>query len=161
MKLVGKKRLSGVLEIAMWPLMALNVAVLAFLPWIIPNLMLSNNNNPEVMNNLEFWYPRYLITLAVSGVVALLMLWQLRCLLHHVNNDTIFSLPSVQLIKCLGGELLTLSVFYIGMMAFGGMFKFSMGLLVLAFVLSGLMLFIFGEIVKQAAAYKQENDMTI
>ena len=155
MKLVGKKGLSGVLEIAMWVLMSLNAVVLVTLPWIVNTFMMPFNNNPD------FWFPRYLITLAVSGVMTLLMLWQLRKLLHNVNVGTIFSARSVRLIKCLGAELLALAVFYIGMMAFGGMFKFSMGLLVLAFVLSGLILFIFAEIVRQATVYKQENDMTI
>ncbi len=155
MKLVGKRSLSGVMEIAMWGLMVLNAAVLVALPWIIQTFMMPFNNTPE------FWFPRYLITLGVSGVMSLLMLWQIRKLLHNVNVGTIFSKPSVRLFKWLGAELLILAVFYIGMMAFGGMFKFSMGLLVLAFVLSGLMLFIFAEIVKQATAYKQENDMTI
>jgi len=155
MKLVGKKRLSGVLEIAMWPLMALNVAVLAFLPWLVDGLMMPFNNNPD------FWRPRYLVVLAVSGVVALVMLWQLRKLLHNVNVGTVFSTPTVRLLRWLGFEMLGLAAFYLGTLIFADMIKFSIGLLILTFLMAGLFLLIFAELFKQAAAYKQENDMTI
>ena len=65
MKLVGKKGLSGALEITMWILMAMTVAVLITLPWFVDTFMMPFNNNPD------FWRPRYLVTLGVSGVMAL------------------------------------------------------------------------------------------
>ena len=154
MKLVGKKRLSGVMEIAMWPLMALNIAVLAGLPWVVEHMLKYNSN-------AEFWRPRYLIVLAVSGVVAFVMLWQLRCLLHNVNSGTVFSKSTVWLMRCLGWELHALATFYFCMMVLANVTKFSVGLLILTFVLAGLFLLIFAELFKQAVAYKQENDMTI
>lgn len=154
MKLVGKKGLSGALEITMWILMAMTVAVLITLPWFVDTFMMPFNNNPD------FWRPRYLVTLATSGVMALLMLWQARGILHNINIGTIFSLHTVRLMKVLGAEFVVLSLFYFVVLFFG-MTKFSIVLLGLVFLVAGLVVFVFSELFKQATTYKQENDMTI
>ncbi len=154
MKLVGKKGLSGALEITMWILMAMTVAVLITLPWFVDTFMMPFNNNPD------FWRPRYLVTLGVSGVMALLVLWQARGILHNVNVGTIFSLHTVRLMKVLGVEFVVTSVFYFTSLFFG-MTKFSIVLLGLVFLVAGLVVFVFSELFKQATTYKQENDMTI
>ncbi len=154
MRLVGKKGLSGALEIAMWVLMAMTVAVLVTLPWFVDNFMMPFNNNPD------FWRPRYLVTLGVSGVMALLVLWQARGILHNINIGTIFSLHTVRLMKVLGVEFLVLALFYFATLFFG-MTKFSIVLLGLVFLIAGLVVFVFSELFKQATTYKQENDMTI
>ena len=154
MKLVGKKGVSGVLEIAMWVLMAVAVAILLTLPWFVDKFMMPFNVNAA------FFRPRYLVTLGVSGVIALLMLWQARGILHNVNAGTIFSLQTVRRMKILGVEFLVLSAFYFAMLFFG-MTKFSVGLLALVFALAGPIVLVFSELFKQATLYKQENDMTI
>lgn len=154
MKLVGKKGVSGALEITMWVLMAVVVAMLFTLPWFVDTFMMPFNSNPEL------WRPRYLVTLGVSGVMALLVLWQARGILHNVNTGTIFSMHTVRLMKVLGVEFLVMALFYI-VMLFCGMTKFSIGLLAVVFVLAGLIVLVFSELFKQATAYKQENDMTI
>lgn len=154
MKLVGKTGLSGILEIAMWVLMATTVLVLVLLPLFVDKFMMPFNNNPD------FWRPRYLITLGVSGIMALLMLWQVRGFLHNINVGTIFSMHTVRLMKSIGTEFLVLSLFYFGTLFFG-MTKFSIVLLGLVFLVAGLVVFVFSELFKQATTYKQENDMTI
>ncbi len=154
MKLVGKKGLSGVLEITMWVLMAMTVAVLVTLPWFVDTFMMPFNNNPD------FWRTRYLVTLGVSGVMALLVMWQARGILHNVNVGTIFSMHTVRLMKGLGAEFLVLSLFYFVTLFFG-MTKFSIVLLALVFLVAGLVVLVFSELFRQATAYKQENDMTI
>lgn len=153
MKLVGKKRLSGVLEIILWILMILTVALIIALPWIIDWMMQFNQNE-------DFWRPRYLATLMTSGLVALLMQWELRGILHGANKGTIFSEKTVRHLRVLGVESLVLSAFY-AVMLFCGMTKFSVGLVLLIFLLTGLVLLIFGELFLQAVEYKRENDMTI
>lgn len=153
-KLVGKHGLSGVLEIAMWVLMVLAVAILLFLPRFVDTFMMPFNSNPD------FWRPRYLVTLSVSGIMALLVLWQARGILHNVNTGTIFSMHTVRLMKGLGIEFLIMSVFYFATLFFG-MTKFSIVLLGVVFLIAGLIVLVFSELFKQATAYKQENDMTI
>ena len=154
MKLVGKKGVSGVLEIFMWLLMAAALALLAVLPWFVDTFMMPFNNNPE------FWRARYLVVLGFSGVMSLLVLWQARGIMHNVNTGTIFTHHTVKLMKVLGVEFLVLSLFYF-IMLFFGVTKFSVALLGLVFALAGLMVLVFSELFKQAIAYKQENDMTI
>lgn len=153
MTLIGKKRLTGVLEIAVWVLMALTVAVIVALPWIIDWMMQFNQNE-------DFWRPRYLVTLITSGVLALLMQWQLRGVLHNANTDKIFSHNTVTRLRVLGGECLTMAAFYVVMLTCG-MTKFSVVLVALMFLLAGLFLLVFGEFFLKAIEYKQENDMTI
>jgi hypothetical protein len=153
MTLIGKKRLTGVLEIAVWVLMALTVAVIVALPWIIDWMMQFNQNE-------DFWRPRYLVTLITSGVLAFLMQWQLRGVLHNANTDKIFSHNTVTRLRVLGGECLTMAAFYVVMLTCG-MTKFSVVLVALMFLLAGLFLLVFGEFFLKAIEYKQENDMTI
>lgn len=153
MTLIGKKRLTGALEIAVWVLMAVTVAVIVALPWIIDWMMQFNQNE-------EFWRPRYLVTLITSGVLAFLMQWQLRGVLHNANTDKIFSHNTVWRLRVLGGECLTMTAFYV-VMLMCGMTKFSVVLVALMFLLAGLFLLVFGEFFLKAIEYKQENDMTI
>ncbi|MBQ4618041.1 MAG: DUF2975 domain-containing protein [Clostridia bacterium] len=153
MTLIGKKRLTGVLEIAVWVLMALTVAVIVALPWIIDWMMQFNQNE-------DFWRPRYVVTLITSGVLAFLMQWQLRGVLHNANTDKIFSHNTVTRLRVLGGECLTMAAFYVVMLTCG-MTKFSVVLVALMFLLAGLFLLVFGEFFLKAIEYKQENDMTI
>ena len=153
MKLVGKKGLSGALEILMWVLFFAAIALTAALPFII-KWMMQFNNNPT------FWEPRYYVTLGASGVMSLLMLWQARKILHNANNGTVFSEPTVRHLRTLGFEMLFLALFYVVMLFFG-MVKFSVGVIALVFALSGMMVLVFSGLFKQAVDYKQENDMTI
>jgi len=153
MKLVGKKRLSGVLEMAVWVLMLATVIIIVALPWIIDWMMQFNQNE-------DFWRPRYLVTLMVSGGFALLLQWELRGILRNANRGTIFSDNTVRRLRTMGVESLLLAAFY-AVMLFCGMTKFSVALILLIFLLTGLLLLIFGELFLQAIEYKQENDMTI
>lgn len=158
MKLVGKKRLSGVLEIGIWVLMGLAGAGLLALHWIV-SWMMDLNVHSDLWDP-SFWYPRYMVTLGVSAVLALLMLWQMRGILHKANNGTIFSIGTVRSMRILGVESLVLAAFYVGLLFFG-MTKFAVGLVALVFALAGLIALVFAEFFLQATEYKQENDMTI
>ncbi len=158
MKLVGKKRLSGILEYVTWALIVLSAASLVSLHWIV-TLMMDLNNNNAIWDE-SFWYPRYMITLGASALMALMILWQARKILHNANNGTIFSLSTVRAMRTLGIEVLIGSVFYV-VMLFCGMTKFAIGLLALVFALAGLIVLVFSELFMEAINYKQENDMTI
>lgn len=153
MKLVGKRRLSGVLEIVMWVLMAGVIVALVMLPYLL-DWMMQFNNDPD------FWRPLYVVTLGVSGIIALLLLWQIRRILHNANTGNIFSQSTVHCMRIAGVEALVAAVFY-GVMLFVGMTKFSVGLLALVFALFGLIALIFSDFFLQAIDYKKENDMTI
>lgn len=154
MKLIDKRGLSGILEVVLWVAMAAGLVIIVTLPWSVSHLMMPFNNAPD------FWYPRYLVTLSVSGVLAELILWQVRGIMRNVNRGTIFSLDTVKRIKVAGIECIVISLFYL-VMTFCGMTKFTMLIIFVAFLLMGLVALVFSELFRQAVKYKQENDMTI
>jgi len=154
MKLVGKRRLSGALEIVTWILIAATLVMEIALKWVVDLMMELNPNNPEHLRML------YYVTLSVSGVFAFLILWQIRGILHNANHDTIFSMNSVRRMRTAGIEALMMSAFYI-VMLFVGMTKFAVGLVALIFLFFGLIALIFSEFFVEAVNYKKENDMTI
>lgn len=158
MKHNASKQLSRVLEVAVWILMGLAVAMLVALPWVV-NFMMDLNPQNDAWN-ADFWRVRYLVTLGVSGVAALLMLWQARTLLHNASIGKIFSLETVRCLKVFSVEALVTALFYVVMLFFG-MTKFSIGIIALAFALGGLIAWVFAGFFRQATEYKQENDMTI
>lgn len=158
MKLIGKHGLSWALEMLVWVLMACAVAAIVTVPWLVDWMMELNVRND--LWDASFWRPRYMVTLAVSGVMALAMLWQARRILHNVNTGTIFTMDTVKRMKILGFEALAVSLFYV-VMLFVGMTKFSIGLIALVFAFAGLIALVFSELFRQATSYKQENDMTI
>ena len=158
MKLVGKNRLSGVLEYVTWALIAVSAVSLVAVHWIVTWMMELNVNN--AVWDPSFWYPRYVLTLGMSALLALLILWQARRILHNANNGTVFSLSTVRSMRILGVEVLVGAAFYL-VMLFCGMTKFAVGLLALVFALGGMIVLVFAELFVQAINYKQENDMTI
>lgn len=151
-------KLSRVLEIVVWALMGLTVAMLIALPWVV-NLMMDLNSRSADWDP-AFWEIRYLITLGVSGVAALIMLWQARTLLHNAAKGEIFSMKTVRCLKVFSVEALVTSLFYVAMLFFG-MTKFSVGIIALTFALGGLIAWVFAGFFREAYEYKQENDMTI
>lgn len=150
--------LSRVLEIAVWVLMGLAVVLLITLPLCVDFMMELNTHNEQW--NPDFWRPRYLVTLGGSGVMAILMLWQARTLLHNANTGKIFSDATVRCLHVFSIEAMIVSAFYIGLLFFG-MTKFSIGLIALCFALGGLIAWVFAGFFREATEYKKENDMTI
>lgn len=105
------------------------------------------------------WFEKYLVVLAVSGVLAELILWQSRGIMRNVNRGCAFSADTVRRLRVTGTECLVLAAFY-----FAAVFvvtKFFMVVVFAAFAVLGLSLFVFAELFHQAVAYKKENDQTI
>ena len=123
------------------------------LPWSIPAITL---HSPGEAN---LWFEKYFVVLLVSGVMALLILWQARAILHIVNKGNPFVSETVKRLRIIGIESLILAAFY-----FVSVFvvtKFFMVVVFITFSIVGMVLFVFAQIFEQAVAYKEENDMTI
>lgn len=151
MKLIGKKGLSGLVEIALLVLMGVAVVLMALLPVLIPLV------TDRVAG--DSWYTKYLVVLLVGGVMAELILWQARGIMKNVNRGCVFSADTVRRLRIIAIECLVLAV-----LAFAGLFvvtKFFMALVMVAFAIIGAILFVFAELFRQAIEYKNENDMTI
>ncbi len=153
MKLVGKHGLSRALEIALIVLLVLIPALEIALPWLIT---LATERTPE---DPQGYYIRYLITLAYSGILVELILWQARGVLRNVNNGRVFSADTVRRMRIMAVECLVLATAYLATMVW--MHKFFMVALFVCFVMIGCTLLVFSELFQQANQYKEENDMTI
>lgn len=149
----GKGWLSIFIEYTLSLLMLVALGLTITLPWSIPAITLHYPGEPELL------YEKYLILLAVSGVMALLILWQARAILHIINKGNPFVNETVKRFRIIGIECLILAAFYFVSIFF--IAKFFMALVFITFSVVGMILFVFAQIFEQAIAYKEENDMTI
>lgn len=153
MKLVGKHGLSRVLEIGLIVLLVVIPALVISLPWLITVATGRTADDPQG------YYTRYLITLAYSGVIGELILWQARGVLHNVNVGKVFSADTVRRMRIMAVECGVLAAAYLTTMVW--MHKFFMAALFVCFVMIGCALLVFSELFRQANRYKEENNMTI
>lgn len=153
MKTVSKNGLSGIIEAALIALMLVALGLMISLPWSITGV---TDRKPGMEG---FYYEKYFVVLMFSGLMAVLILWQARGIMHNVNVGRPFCRDTVRRLRTIGTECLVLAVAY-----FVGMFfvtKFFMVLIFVAFSVIGLILFVFAELFRQAIIYKEENEMTI
>ena len=153
MKYVGKKGLSGAIEVALDVLMLVALVLLVSLPWSVEIV------TEKVPGAPGMWYEKYLVVLIFSGILAELVLWQARGIMHNVNNGRSFTYDTVRRLRVIGVECLVLALFYF--IAVFVVTKFFMVVVFVCFSVVGLILFVFAELFRQATKYKEENDMTI
>ena len=152
-RMFDRKALGKVLEWLLLGLMLLAVVLIVTLPWSIPDVTMHFPGEPERL------YEKYFTVLAVSGVMAELLLWQARRVMRNINTGKAFSKDTVKRLYVAGWEALVLAAFYFVMTFF--VHKFFMVAVFVAFTIVGLLLFVLGQLFSEAFAYKTENDMTI
>lgn len=154
MKMIGKRGFSRIVEILLLILLAFVPLVMVSLPWAIPYF---SGKVPGHAPN--FYYEKYLVILLISGVMAELILWQVRGIMRNVNTARAFSQDTVRRLRVTGIECLVL----------GGLWGVSLVLVskvfvaavLVTFVVVGMILLVLAELFRQAVAYKEENEMTI
>ena len=133
--------------------MLVALGLMISLPWSITGV---TDRKPGMEG---FYYEKYFVVLMFSGLMAELILWQARGIMHNVNVGRSFTRDTVRRLRIIGGECLALALFYFIAIFFVN--KFFMALIFVAFSVIGLILFVFAELFRQATAYKEENEMTI
>lgn len=151
--MVLKNKLGLFIEYALCFLMVLAAALTITLPWSIPAVTLHYPGESELK------FEKYLVVLAISGLIALLILWQARAMLHIINKGDPFVRDMVRRMRVIGILCLVLAALYFISIFF--VTKFFMVLVFVTFSIVGLILFVFAQIFDQAIAFKEENDMTI
>ncbi len=149
----GKGGLSRWIEYALDFLMGLALVLTLTLRWSIPAV---THHSP---GEAGLWYEKYLAVLVLSGVMAILILWQARGIMHIINKGNPFVTEMVRRLRIIGVECLVLAAFYF--LSIFMVTRFFMVVVFVTFSVVGLILFVFGEIFRQAIRYKEENDMTI
>ncbi|MDD2362234.1 MAG: DUF2975 domain-containing protein [Oscillospiraceae bacterium] len=153
MRFLGKSWLSLLIEYTLTLLMLVALVLTISLPWSIPAVTLHKPGESD------FWFEKYFIVLVISGIMAILILWQARAILRIVNKGNPFVNETVKRLRIIGIQSLVLAAFYFVSVFF--VTKFFMVLVFVTFSIVGMILFVFAQIFEQAIAYKEENDMTI
>ncbi len=153
MKTLGKGGLSGVIEVAICCMMGLALVLMMSFPWSVTWVTMAKPGEEG------HWYEKYMIVLLFSGVIAELILWQARGIMHNVNRNRAFTRDTVRRLRLVGLWCLVLAVFYFTAIFWAT--RFFIALVCVAFTLIGLILFVFAELFRQATRFKEENDKTI
>lgn len=151
MKCFGKGSLSRLIEIALSVTMVVILVLLFTLPW---SITWRTGRVPG-----DYFYIRYLVVLGVSGIMAELLFWQAKGVMHNINTGRVFSSNTVHRMRVMAVETIILAAFYFVTMFW--MSRFFMAALFVVFVLASGVCIVFAELFRQATAYKEENDMTI
>lgn len=140
-------------EYALILLMLLALALTISLPWSIPAI------TQHVPGEKGLWFEKYMIILALSGMLALLILWQARCIIHIIRKGSPFIPEMVKRLRTVGLDCLVLAAFYF--IATFIVTTFFMIIVVVTFSVIGLIMLIISQIFRQAIVFKEENDRVI
>ena len=153
MKLVGKRGISGILEVITVLLMVVALGLMVGLWWIIPSV------TGRHFGMGENYFEKYFVVLMLAGVLAECVLWQLRGILHNINEQMPFCRDNVRRLRIMATECLVLgALFAVGVLFVSRVF---MAVVFVTFVVVGLVLLVFSELFSQAVSYKEENESTI
>lgn len=153
MKLIGRTGVSGAVETVLDALMIVAPLLMVTLPWTIP--WVTDRGPGEEL----YLYEKYMVVLLISGLMAELILWQARGIMHNVNRGCAFCADTVRRLRVCGWECLVLGAIYAVSVFF--VTKIFMIVVLVTFTVVGLILLVFSELFRQAETYKKENDMTI
>ena len=152
LNITGKSSLSSFLEKLCWVFLLAGLTITVALPWIL-----------DYYGRI-FWhgrlgtdYVRILFMLYPSALMALTVIWQLRKILVNVNQGNPFSLENARRVK-----IISFCCMMVGLLFLAGIVPSLLApMLGLAFLFLSALSLVLSELVKQAAIYKEENDLTI
>lgn len=154
MKVIGKKSISQVLKIALQLIGILGCLIFLFLPWVLQEYIRIVHIGMDSVT-----YYAQLILLYVSGVPALVIIYQFIKLFDSLEKETPFIKENAKHLKIASYSSFLISIEYlVGLMAFTSVFAIIISAV---FMIAGLGLAILSELFVQAVNYKEENDLTI
>ena len=105
-------------------------------------------------------YPIHMTAvLMLSGILALIILWELRRIFNTLVKTNPFTLENVKSLRIMARASFAISVIYIAKCIFW--FTLATVLLIMVFAIAGLFCLVLADVFKQAVAYKEENDLTV
>ncbi len=152
MKVIGKKGLTGFTEILITILMLCDIGVLVSMPWWLETYL-------DIRTSASHYYNRYFILLFASGVMAEIVMWQARRLMHNINNVGPFIMDNANILRKIAFCCVAISVGYFFAIPF--LPSFFVVIIALAFAVVAVLCFVFAELFKQAVIFKQDNELTI
>lgn len=147
------KKRGIIIESALVFLMLLAVALVVTLPWSIPVV------TRHVTRETGVWLEKNMILLAVSGLLAQVILWQARCIVHLVSKGSPFVQEMVGRVRAIGIDCLLLAAFCC--VSIFMITTFFMIVVFVTFSVIGFIMLIFSQIFRQAILFKEENDRIV
>jgi len=156
MKYIGKKSLSFVMEIALIGIMAVNLLVLVFLPWISMYYLQMIYGAVEVCQRTT---NILLIVLYPCGIFSFIVAFNLKRIFRTLVNRDPFVQRNVKSLKAMGLAMAGVTAFLILKVFLMNSIMTMMG--VLASSLLAVFCFVLADVFQQAVYYKQDNELTI
>lgn len=104
-------------------------------------------------------YLKMLIILYISGILAVISVWECRGILHNVNQGCPFIMDNAKRLRRIAWCFFPIAVIYfISIFLIPSPFVLLVGA---AFAFGCAILFLLSELFRQAVQYKEENDLTI
>ncbi len=101
----------------------------------------------------------YAAILFLSGICAIYIMWQLKKIFKSISGGDPFIVKNVGCLRKISVACMLISIIYIVKAIW--YFSVTAIVLVVAFALMGLICLTLKDIIKQAIAYKEENDWTV
>ena len=151
MKITGKKSLSSFIEICLKLLMIIGIIIVLGLPYFLEQY--AKWMHPQMQ-----YYPSLAI-LYVSGIPALIIVYQFIKIFHTLGEDNPFSIQNVKSLK-----IISICSFIIMLEFIVGIFFITSSFAIViigVFAVAWLGGYILSELLKKAITYKEENELTI
>lgn len=153
MKILDQKGLSGLVNMMLHLIFFGGAGILVSLPWTVKWYM--GVMPYESAGNYAF----LLAFFAITGVFALMIVYQLIRIFRTLNRHDPFQWDNVRSLKRMALASFLISAGYVVKMIFFN--SFLTVILVMVFVIAGFFSIILAEVFRQAVAVKEENDLTI
>lgn len=153
MKILGQKGLSGIVKYFIDLIFLGGIAIILGLPFILNWYMgLLRGNTGE-----QYWF--LLVFLYITGILALILVNELRKIFGTLNRMDPFRMDNVRSFRIMSVCCFAIAFLYIAkIIAFN---SFLTIILFMVFIIGAFFLMILGEVFRQATIVKEENDLTI
>lgn len=153
MKILDQNGLSGIVKRLIDLIFLGGIAIILGLPFILKWYM------ELLRENAVDLYPFLLPFLYITGILALILVNELRKVFKTLNRLDPFRMDNVKSFKIMSVCCFTIAFAYlVKILIFN---SFLTIILCMVFIIAGLFLLIFSEVFRQAAIVKEENDLTI
>ena len=151
MKVTGKKSLSNFIEICLKIIFVVGILIYITLPLLL-NMYVQFFN--PVLN-----YTAALIILYVSGIPALIIVYEFIKIFNTLKQDNPFTTENVKYLKITSICSLIIAVVYIvGIFFIVSVFEI---IAIAIFIIAWLGTYVLAELLRKAIEFKEENDLTI
>ena len=113
----------------------------------------------KVYNIYRFYYIQMCIMFMISGILAVLIIGELRKIFKTVLNNNCFVESNVKILKKMG--IFSMLIVFVTIIRLFYIITPTTLVIIIVFFIAGLFSFVLSKVFRQAVNYKIENDLTI